>query len=55
MSTAKTRQKAARRARRVPRDLVAPAIGAEIRKRFAKMTDAQLGHLFLFLSTGRAK
>ncbi len=35
------------------RDMVAPAIGAELRKRFAKLSDAELGHLFLFLSTGR--
>jgi hypothetical protein len=38
---------------RVTRDMVAPAIGAELRKRFARMSDAQLGRLFLFLSTGR--
>ncbi len=38
--------------KRVTRAEVAGAIGAELRKRFAKLTDAELGHLFLFLSTG---
>ena len=33
----------------------AGAIGAELRKRFSRMTDDQLGHLFLFLSTGKVK
>ncbi len=28
-------------------------IGAELRKRFARMTDAQLGRMFLYLATGR--
>lgn len=55
MSSAKTRLKASRYTIKVTRDMVAPAIGAELRKRFARMTDAQLGRLFLFLSTGRAK
>ena len=41
--------------RQVARAAVAAAIGAELRKRFARLTDAQLGHLFLFLSTGRAE
>jgi hypothetical protein len=46
-------RKKARYTVKVTRDMVAPAIGAELRKRFARMSDAQLGHLFLFLSTGR--
>ena len=38
---------------KVTRDEVAAAIGYELQKRFARMTAEQLGHLFLFLSTGR--
>ncbi len=49
----RTARKKARYTVRVTRDMVAPAIGHELRKRFARMTDAELGHLFLFLSTGR--
>jgi hypothetical protein len=37
----------------VARADVAGAIGAELRKRFARMSDAELGRLFLFLSTGK--
>ena len=40
---------------KVTRDEVAAAIGQELHKRFARMSAEQLGHLFLFLSTGRAK
>ena len=43
----------ARPKKQVARAEVAGAIGAELRKRFARMTDAELGRLFLFLSTGR--
>ncbi len=50
MKPAKKRKRA--KPARVTRDMVAPAIGAELRKRFARLTDAELGHLFLFLSTG---
>ncbi len=50
---AKKPRKRAKYTAKVTRDMVAPAIGAELRKRFARLTDAELGHLFLFLSTGR--
>jgi hypothetical protein len=48
-----SRPKPRKRPAKVTRDQVAAAIGAELRKRFARLTDDQLGHLFLFLSTGR--
>lgn len=38
---------------RVTRAEVCAAIGQELRKRFARLTDAELGRLFLFLSTGK--
>lgn len=38
---------------RVTRPEVCAPIGAELRKRFARLTDAQLGQLFLYLATGR--
>ncbi len=53
MKPAKKPRKRAKYTAKVTRDMVAPAIGAELRKRFARLTDAELGHLFLFLSTGR--
>ncbi len=43
----------ARPKKQVTRADVAGAIGAELRKRFTRMSDAELGRLFLFLSTGR--
>lgn len=33
--------------------MVAGAIGAEMRKRIASMTNEQIGRLFLLLSTGK--